>query len=284
MTINGIFPHQEVSTDEIIAVTKNFSAATTETFIKSLHDEEDPERKKLLIATIMTGDEDITEELLALAPHCPEETAPYGHNLHHLIAIIRGLHEYEQYKYAPLCVARDTELSKITALMNMTSLLLKLQDFDNLPLIIENVDDYKTSKIWLTPEAAHVVLKYHEDVPYLINFLAVSPLEILQGLKYLNWYKQQSISTITDGTTDTFFDYLFVTATIEKHSYDDITTVGEDVIQAQHLSNPELEQFIEQHPEELEEYMAYVRERGITNIGGYHEYKNNGTILRDGAI
>jgi hypothetical protein len=56
------------------------------------------------------------------------------------------------------------------------------------------------------------------------------------------------------------------------------------VNQAQHLSNPELEQFIEQHPEELEEYMAYVRERGITNIGGYHEYKNNGTILRDGAI
>jgi hypothetical protein len=282
MTINGIFPHQEVSTDEIIAVTKHFSDATAERVIQRLQDTDDTERLKLILATVMTGDEDVTEELLTLEAYCPEETAPYDHNLHHLIAIIRGLHEHEQYRHAPLDLATGTELSKITALMNITSLLLR--SFKNPPLVIENIDDHKTSKVWLEPEAANLVIKYHDEVPYLIDYLSEAPLTILQGLQYLNWYKKQSISTINDKTINTLFSYLYVTEVVRDHAPDEITSVGEFAIEAEHLNDQELESFIENNPNELEDFMLYIEERGITEVGGYYAHKNNGTALRIGAL
>jgi hypothetical protein len=282
MNIKDLFASQEPNADEIMAVTKHYSEATAIRAMQRLQDTENIERTKLVIAAVMTGDEDITKELLALEAQCPEETAPNDHSLHHLIGIIRGLHEHEQYKHTPLDLATGTELAKITALMNITSLLLR--DYKKPPLFIENLDNHKTSKVWLEPEAANLVLKYHEDVPYLIDHIAEEGITILQGLQHLNWWKKQSVSAIDDTTISTLFSYLYVTETIREHAYEEIVSGDGYVIETEYINDPVLEDFIENNPVELEDFMLYIKERGVTETRAFQEWKNNGTALRTGVL
>jgi len=277
-TIADLFDTYYDNSEEINRVCQTYSNDTIELIKKNLPLSND----SLVSLAIRATDEQTVRELLTLHPLCHRDFAPsHREKFHQFLDIVQGLHEYEQYRNVQLDTLTGTELDIAVALLNVTSAINFY--FENRPLITQD------SKIYLNRAAADLVAKHYYRTADLIEFFDAKHLgltdNVLSGLPNLHWYKKQSLNTITEETINTAIDYLYVTAEIASFAEGEgIVSRREEENDTMHLDNPELEQFIEQNPEAIDDLIECIRERHTGNLHVFHEYMNNGTILRTGVL
>lgn len=275
---------------EFLDITKTYSD-TTRKLVNKEANTIYSERQQLVLTAVMNCDETTVAEVLTCYHRCSPEMEPDEANYSDLIGIIRGLHEYPQYKDMRLdtlinreAVKNDPSLqedfNKTSALINITSMLYK--EYKNPPLNAHNTDDPSTSKIWLTPHLADLAFKHHELILDFIGHYAQGGHEIAYGITYLDWFKQQDINNVTDQTIETLYNYYRVTNAIIQHTKWE--NIKEDTPKALWINNPELEDFIENHPEHIDDLLPYIEDRRTTNIDGFYEYKGNNTALKAGTL
>jgi hypothetical protein len=252
----------------------------------------DNRRNAILPPLVMKTDEQTVREVMHLHVQCAGETGRFLFNSIPLIGIIRGLHHYDQYKNTPLDTLTGDELEIASALINVTAAVYC--HYKNQPLHITTPNDPATSEIYLNDTAMRLVTEHYKRVDELLGFLFSASEcgdEVVAGLPYLRWYQKQDLSTVTDQTIDTALHYLHLTEELYlRTDRRDLTLVAKDDdrygddYEAIHLSNPELETFIESNPDSLWHLIDYIKVRKAADLQGLREYMDNQTILKEGVL
>jgi hypothetical protein len=247
-------------------------------------------RIELVIIAIVESDEHTVREVMHLHPYCAKETAPKPHKQGDLISIIRGLHRLDRYKTTShLDTLTGSELDIAAAFINVTSAVYRY--FENSPLEVKTPVNPAMGSIHISsPVVQQFIADHHHRTTDLFGLfkegLYSDARSALSGFPSLRWYKEQKPESLTGETIDKAISYLRITAALNAHTeYEHLTRSGADWnYQGMYLHNQAFENLVEQHYDNTDTIIEYIKDRGSADPETLRHYLANNTALKGGVL